>query len=97
MLHLSQKKFKEYLIYFAPVIVLVYLILESYQIDFRVFYVAGKSVLYPQVNKLGRFVILIPIFMPPFTNTNAILASVITLLFSISLNNTNLRKYLLKE
>jgi len=35
--------------------------------------------------------------MPPFTNTNAILAFVITLLFSISLNNKNLGKYLLKE
>jgi hypothetical protein len=54
-------------------------------------------ILYPQVNKLGRFVILIPIFMPPFTNTNAILAFVITLLFSLSLNNKNLGKYLLKE
>ena len=62
-----------------------------------VWYFPTFLILYPQVNKLGRFVILIPIFMPPFTNTNAILAFVITLLFSISLNNTNLGKYLLKE
>ena len=58
MLRLSQKNFKEYLIYFAPVILLVYLILESYQIDFRVFYVAGKSVLYhldPYLNQVSKF------------------------------------------
>jgi hypothetical protein len=53
--------------------------------------------LYPQANKLGIFLLLIPIFMPPFTNINAILAFVITLLFSISLNNKNLQKYLLKK
>ena len=58
MLDFSQKKFKEYLIYFAPIFFLVYLILESYQIDFRVFYVAGKSVLYhldPYLNHVSQF------------------------------------------
>ncbi|QYX33282.1 hypothetical protein [Sphaerospermopsis torques-reginae] len=58
MINLSNKTGKEYLIYFAPVFLLVYLILETYQIDFRVFYVAGKSVLYnldPYLNHVSQF------------------------------------------
>lgn len=58
MTNFLPKKSKEYLIYFAPVIVLVYFVLESYQIDFRVFYVAGKSVLYhldPYLNQVSKF------------------------------------------
>ncbi|MFM6121885.1 MAG: hypothetical protein ACKPEO_22520, partial [Sphaerospermopsis kisseleviana] len=51
----------------------------------------------PQVNKWGRLVILTPVFMPPFTNTNAMLALVITLLFSVCLNNQKFGKYLLKK
>jgi hypothetical protein len=45
-----------YLVYFSPIIFLVYLILESYQIDFHSFYLAGKSVLLgldPYVNYVG--------------------------------------------
>lgn len=58
MIHFSQKTLKEYLIYFAPAILLIYFVLESYQIDFRVFYVAGKSVLYhldPYLNQVSKF------------------------------------------
>lgn len=45
-----------YLVYFLPITFLVYLILESYQIDFRSFYLAGKSVLQgldPYLNYVG--------------------------------------------
>lgn len=45
-----------YLVYFLPVGFLVYLMLESYQIDFRSFYLAGKSVglgLDPYLNYVG--------------------------------------------
>lgn len=47
---------QNYLAYFLPIIFLVYLILESYQIDFRSFYLAGKSVqlgLDPYLNYVG--------------------------------------------
>ena len=47
---------RHYLIYFLPVTFLVYLILETYQIDFRSFYLAGKSVLLgldPYLNYVG--------------------------------------------
>ncbi len=47
---------KDYLVYFLPVTFLVYLLLESYQIDFRSFYLAGKSVhlgLDPYLNYVG--------------------------------------------
>lgn len=37
---------REYFIYLMPSAFIVYLVLESYQIDFRPYYVAGKSVLY---------------------------------------------------
>lgn len=53
--------------------------------------------LYPQVNNLGKLVILLPIFIPPFTNSNSILAFVITWLFSVSLNNQKIGKYLLNQ
>ncbi|MGF1568863.1 MAG: glycosyltransferase family 87 protein [Nodosilinea sp.] len=45
-----------YLVYFLPVTFLAYLMLESYQIDFRSFYLAGKSVLLgldPYLNHVG--------------------------------------------
>jgi hypothetical protein len=45
-----------YLVYFLPITFLVYLILESYQIDFRSFYLGGKSVLLgldPYLNYVG--------------------------------------------
>jgi hypothetical protein len=45
-----------YLVYFLPITYLVYLTLESYQIDFRSFYLGGKSVLLgldPYLNYVG--------------------------------------------
>jgi len=47
---------RNYLVYFLPVTFLLYLLLESYQIDFRSFYLAGKSVLLgldPYLNYVG--------------------------------------------
>lgn len=47
---------RHYLVYFLPITFLVYLTLESYQIDFRSFYLAGKSVLQgldPYLNYVG--------------------------------------------
>ncbi len=61
---------KEYLIYFFPILFLIYIILESYQIDFRAFYLAGKSVLYhldPYLNHVSLF----PEFYGPVNSNNA--------------------------
>ncbi len=47
---------RDYGIYGLPVVFLIYLALESYQIDFRAFYLAGKSVLLgldPYLNHVG--------------------------------------------
>lgn len=47
---------QQYFIYFLPIIFLIYLTLESYQIDFRSFYLGGKSVLFgldPYLNYVG--------------------------------------------
>ncbi|HEY9738704.1 MAG TPA: glycosyltransferase family 87 protein [Trichocoleus sp.] len=49
---------KKYAIYFAPVLCLVFLIAESYQADFRPFYVAARSVvlhLNPYLNPVNEF------------------------------------------
>lgn len=46
-----------YLIYLMPSVFIIYLVLESYQIDFRPYYIAGKSVLYgldPYVNHVAQ-------------------------------------------
>ena len=40
------KFLKKYIIYFAPAIFLLILVFDSYQMDFRALYVAGKSVIY---------------------------------------------------
>lgn len=37
--------FRQYFVYLLPSVVLVYIVLESYQIDFRPYYVAGRSIL----------------------------------------------------
>ena len=50
--------FREYFIYLLPSAFIVYLVLESYQIDFRPYYVAGKAVLYgldPYINHVNQF------------------------------------------
>ena len=47
-----------YLIYFAPIMYLGYLVAESYQMDFRAFYVAAKSVLHhldPYLNPVSEW------------------------------------------
>lgn len=49
---------RQYLVYFLPIGFLAYLMLESYQIDFRAFYLAGKAVVYgldPYLNHVGQF------------------------------------------
>ncbi len=59
-----------YLMYFLPVGFLVYLMLESYQIDFRSFHLAGKSVvlgLDPYLNYVG----LRPEFYGPMNSETA--------------------------
>jgi hypothetical protein len=46
-----------YSIYLLPSVFIIYLVLESYQIDFRPYYVAGKSVLYgldPYINHVTQ-------------------------------------------
>jgi Glycosyltransferase family 87 len=37
--------FRQYFVYLLPSVVLIYIVLESYQIDFRPYYVAGRSIL----------------------------------------------------
>ncbi|NDJ15705.1 glycosyltransferase family 87 protein [Myxacorys almedinensis] len=48
----------EYFIYLLPSALIVYLVLESYQIDFRPYYLAGKSILYgldPYLNHVHQY------------------------------------------
>jgi Glycosyltransferase family 87 len=52
------KFFQAYFIYLLPSVLIVYLVLESYQIDFRPYYVAGKAVLYgldPYFNHVNQY------------------------------------------
>ncbi len=52
------KFFREYFIYLLPSVFIIYLVLESYQIDFRPYYVAGKAVLYgldPYINHVNQY------------------------------------------
>lgn len=47
-----------YFIYLLPSAFIIYLVLESYQIDFRPYYIAGKSVLYgldPYINHVSKY------------------------------------------
>lgn len=47
-----------YFIYLLPSVFIIYLVLESYQIDFRAYYIAGKAVLYslnPYINHVGKY------------------------------------------
>jgi hypothetical protein len=49
---------QEYFVYLMPSAFIVYLVLESYQIDFRPYYVAGKAILYgldPYLNHVNQF------------------------------------------
>ncbi len=60
-----------------------------------VWYIPFFLFLYNKVTKLGRILILLPLFVPPFTNINAFLAYVVSLLFVLALNNQNLSKRIL--
>ncbi|GCL36244.1 hypothetical protein SR1949_13460 [Sphaerospermopsis reniformis] len=95
LLILNRKNSKEYQFY--AILNTINLFNPKAWIMGLVWYFPTFFSLYPQVNKWGKFVILIPIFMPPFTNTNAMLAVVITLLFSVCLNNQKFGRYLLKR
>ncbi|BAU13778.1 hypothetical protein LEP3755_43200 [Leptolyngbya sp. NIES-3755] len=60
-----------YFIYLMPSAFIVYLVLESYQIDFRPYYIAGKSVLYgldPYINHVTQYAEL---FTPVNANRSA--------------------------
>lgn len=49
---------REYFIYLLPSALIVYLVLESYQIDLRPYYIAGKSILYgldPYFNHVNQY------------------------------------------
>ncbi|MER3435211.1 MAG: hypothetical protein C4288_17790 [Leptolyngbya sp. ERB_1_1] len=39
--------------------------------------------LFDKANHLGKFILILPLFMPPFTNSNGMLAYAVTLLFAI--------------
>jgi hypothetical protein len=48
---------REYLVYLMPSVLIAYVVLESYQIDFRPYYIAGKSLLYgldPYINHVNE-------------------------------------------
>lgn len=51
--------------------------------------------LYPSVSRLGRWLILMPLFLPPFLNANAVLAYVIAVLFLIARRVPQLARRLL--
>ncbi|NJL48539.1 MAG: DUF2029 domain-containing protein [Leptolyngbyaceae cyanobacterium SM2_5_2] len=40
--------------------------------------------LYPRVNRLGQFLLLLPLFLPPFLNTNAVWAYVLSIVFALA-------------
>ncbi len=48
---------REYFVYLMPSVLIAYVVLESYQIDFRPYYIAGKSLLYgldPYINHVNE-------------------------------------------
>jgi Glycosyltransferase family 87 len=48
---------REYFVYLMPSVLIVYIVLESYQIDFRPYYIAGKSILLgldPYINHVNQ-------------------------------------------
>lgn len=50
--------FRGYFIYLLPSAFIIYLVLESYQIDFRSYYIAGKSILFgldPYINHVNSY------------------------------------------
>jgi hypothetical protein len=51
--------------------------------------------LYPSVSRLGRWLILLPLFLPPFLNANAVLAYVIAVLFLMAGRTPRLARRLL--
>jgi hypothetical protein len=48
----------------------------------------------PRVTKLGQFLLLLPLFLPPFLNTNAIWAYVLTIVFAMAYRLPKLERYL---
>lgn len=53
-----QQFLSQYAIYFAPILCIAFLVAESYQMDFRPFYIGGRSVvlgLDPYINPVGSF------------------------------------------
>lgn len=61
---------REYFIYLLPSAFIIYLVLESYQIDFRPYYIAGKSILFgldPYLNHVNEY----PEFYVPINANNS--------------------------
>ncbi len=62
--------FREYFIYLLPSAFIIYLVLESYQIDFRSYYIAGKAILFgldPYINHVNNY----PEFYTPINANDA--------------------------
>ncbi|KAM3115166.1 glycosyltransferase family 87 protein [Phormidesmis sp. 146-33] len=57
-----------------------------------VWYIPLFVYLFGKVNHLGKFVLVLPLMMPPFTNTNGMLAYAITLAFAIPKSRDRLIK-----
>ncbi|WP_348253947.1 glycosyltransferase family 87 protein [Leptolyngbya sp. AS-A5] len=69
---------RAYFTYLLPSVFIVYLVLESYQIDFRPYYIAGKSVLYgldPYINHVTKH----PEFFVPVNAGEALMSGFIYL------------------
>jgi hypothetical protein len=59
-----------------------------------VWYIPLFLYLSPRVTKLGQFLSLLPLFLPPFLNTNAILAYVLSIVFALAFRLPGLEKHL---
>lgn len=55
-----------------------------------VWFIPLFTYLFDRANHLGKFILLLPLFMPPFTNSNGMLAYAVTLLFAIPKTRKNL-------
>jgi hypothetical protein len=49
-----------------------------------VWYIPFFIYLFDRANSLGKFILILPLWMPPFTNSNGMLAYAIALAFSFS-------------
>ena len=55
-----------------------------------VWYIPLFIYLFGRANYLGKFILVLPLFVPPFTNSNGMLAVAIAIIFAIPTTNKRL-------